>query len=181
MNLQRIAAITLIIGFVLVIAASLSFPGKVYQETDVDRRLALLAESMSAWRLTNVLFALSGIVTAVGLAMLSAHLQKNNSLALLWIGAGAFALGALAYVIYSVERTVDPASFFKQNPITPIALAAFWLFTGALAVYGAAFVTGSAPNWLGIVDLVFAALMVAGAAILRYDFFFICRRRPSFW
>ena len=162
MDLENSAGIAMIVGFALVVIASLIGPNEVYSATDTETRLEIIAENEGRWTATNLIWAVASLVTAAGMLMLTLALRGRDNPWLLYMGALAFLVGAVAWAVYLYQRVGDPAGNLYTTPPAPLSLVFAWATIAALALYGLAFVLGSYPNWLGYVLLVSMGLLAAG-------------------
>jgi hypothetical protein len=161
----------MIVGFVLVVVASLVGPNEVYTAPDSDTRLEIIAQNKGRWTATNLVWAVASLVTAVGLLLLTLGLRDSQSPWLLYAGAAAFIVGAVAWAIFLYQRIGDPAGNLYTKPPAPLSLVFVWATIFALGLYGVAFLQGGFPNWLGYTLLVAAGLFVAGLTFF-FDAFY---------
>ncbi len=171
MNLLVIAGVLMIVGFVLVVIASLVGPNAVYTAPDNDTRLEIIAKNPGRWTATNLVWAAASLVTAAGTLLLTLGLRESQSPWLLYAGAVVFIVGAVAWAIYLYQRIGDPAGTLYTTPPALLSLVFAWATIFALGLYGAAFLQGSFPNWLGYTLLVAAGLFVVGLTFF-FDTFY---------
>ena len=116
MDLQNLAAILFITGFVLVVIASIAGPSKVYQVQDAEARIEIVAQNRKGWFASNLFWALAGIVTGVGFLLLSLHLRDSVPIALNGLAAVSYLAGAAAWAYFVIQRQspADPES--SQGP-----------------------------------------------------------------
>jgi hypothetical protein len=152
MDTQRWAGILIIVGLVLVIAASIVFPSEYYTAEDEEARQAILDANQSGWIATNWLWIVAGVVTAAGLVLITLRDRELLSMA----GAGLFAVGSVFWVLYLYLRSLDSSVTYDRLWME----AAFaWLTAGGLALLGIAFLRGAFPNWVGYVNVGYAILL----------------------
>jgi hypothetical protein len=164
MNTQQLPAILLILGFVLILVATIIQPPGLYQEDDSNRRLELIASHSTRWITSNLFYALAALVTAGGLTLFSLQLRGNNNMWLAGAGSAAYLLGAIIYAIFLYRRTIDPAAIFmdyKFSPLTAILLGSLVI---GLLLYGVTFLQVGYPHWLGM-SLIAGMLLIGGAAL----------------
>jgi hypothetical protein len=171
MNFLSTAGVLLIVGFVLVLIASLVGPNEVYTAPDNNTRLEIIAKNQGRWTATNLIWAAASLVTATGILLLTFGLSESQSPWLLYAGAFAFIVGAVAWAIYLYQRIGDPAGNLYTTPPAPLSLVFVWATIFALGVYGAAFLQGSFQNWLGYTLLVATGLLMAGLTFF-FDAFY---------
>jgi len=166
MNYLQLAGISLIAGFVLILIATFVGPPRLYQESNSDTRLQIIADYPARWAGSNLTFALGGLITAIGLVLVS--LQARGSVSGWWIGASAatYTLGAILWMIFMYQRTVNPASLFTSYAFSPLTVALFGLLVIGLLLYGILFLQADYPSWLGIVTI--AGMVLIGGAALVY-------------
>lgn len=171
MNHEQLPAILLNLGFVSVLVASVVGPPKLYQEPDVNRQLELIAEHQTTWIISNVFFGLAGVVTAVGLALFSWQKRGSENAWLASIGSAAYFLGALAYVIFLYQRTVNPAPLFTDYSFSPLTVFLLAALVIGLLLSGVAFLQAGYPVWLGVVTIG-GMVLIGGAALFFPTRFF---------
>lgn len=162
MNLQQIAGVLMIVGFMLVLIASFVGPNEVYTAPDSDTRLEIIAKNQGRWKATNLIWAVGSLVTASGMLLLTFGLRRENNPWLLYLAATSFVIGAVAWAIYTYQRIGNPAENLYTTPPAWLSLAFAYATIAGLALYGLAFVLGSYPNWLGYTLLVAMGLLTAG-------------------
>ena len=162
MEYQKLAGITMIVGFVLVMIASLIAPNEVYSAPDSQTRLEIIAQNRSRWQATNLIWVVGSLVTAVGLLFLTLVLERQQSPWIPYIATATFAIGSVAWAIYLYQRIGDPADNLYTTPPPLLSMVFAWATIAGLALYGVAFLQGSYPNWLGYTLLVAMGLLVVG-------------------
>lgn len=165
MNMQMLAGVLLILGFVFVLVASIVGPPRLYQEPESEVRLEIIANYPTRWAASNLFFALGALVTAGGLALIALQLRGSVSPWLLGLGAAAYLLGAIVWAIFMFQRTVNPASLFTSYAFSPLTVALVWLSVTGLLLYGILFLQAGYPGWLGVGTIAGMAL-IGGAALL---------------
>jgi hypothetical protein len=171
LDLEKTAGVLMIVGFVLVVIASLVGPSEVYTAPDNETRLEIIAHNEGRWMATNLVWAAASLVTAIGLILLTIGLRGSQSPWLLYAGAASFVVGAVAWAIFLYQRIGDPAGNLYTTPPAPLSLVFAWATIAGLALYGAAFLQGSYPNWLGYGLLVAMSLLTAGL-VFFFDSFY---------
>ena len=167
MTQSQLSAIFLIAGFVFILAASTVGPPRLYQKPDVAVQLELIANHQTTWALSNLFYALAGVATALGLAIFSIHLLKNDDVTswLVIAGAAAYVLGVAAYAIFLYRRTVDPAALFTNYAFTPLTAVFLGAIVTGLLLYGVAYLQAGYPGWLGITTIA-GTVLIGGAALI---------------
>jgi hypothetical protein len=162
MEYQKLAGITMFVGFVLVMIASLIAPNEVYSAPDSQTRLEIIAQNRSRWQATNLIWVVGSLVTAVGLLFLTLGLQRQQSPWIPYIATSVFAIGSIAWAIYLYQRIGDPADNLYTTPPPSLSMVFAWATIAGLALFGVAFIQGIYPNWLGYTLLVAMGLLVVG-------------------
>jgi hypothetical protein len=170
-DLESAAGIALIVGFAMVVIASIIGPNEVYRAPDAETRLKIIAVNEGRWRATNLVWAFASLVTGAGMLMLTLALRESEDVWLFYLGALAFTIGAIAWVAYLVARIGDPAGNLYTSPPAPLSLVFAWATIVGLALYGLAFVLGSYPDGLGYLLLVPMGLLALGL-IFAFDEFY---------
>jgi hypothetical protein len=76
--------------------------------------------------------------------------------------SGYILIGSVTRAINLYRRNVDPVGNLSTTPPAPLSLVYAWATIIALTLYGAAFLQGNCPNWLGYLLLVSIALLALG-------------------
>lgn len=171
MTILHLSGYILIGGFVLVVIASLVGPNEVYTAPDSDTRLEIIEQNKGRWTATNLTWAVASLVTGAGLLLLTISLRESQNPWLLYAGAIAFIIGAVAWSLFLYQRNVDPAGNLYTTPPAPLSVVYAWVTIAALALYGVAFLQGSFPNWLGYLLLVSMAFLALGL-VFFFDRFY---------
>lgn len=158
------AGILLVLGFISILAASFVGPPNLYQETSVDRQIALVDEHRAAWITSNALFGLAAVLTATGLVLWALNLRTSAHGPVAGAGAAAYVLGTLAYLLFLYKRTIDPAQLFRDYAFSSLTVVlAAGLVVGLLLV-GVVFLSAEYPRWLGW-SFIAGMVLVGGAAL----------------
>jgi hypothetical protein len=165
MSQQQLPAILLILGFVLILAASTVGPPKLYQEPDIEKQLENIGNHTTSWTVSNLFYALAGFVTAGGLIIFSLQLRGSGSFWLAGAGSAAYILGAVAYTIFLYRRTVDPAALFTNYTFSPLTVVLLGSMVIGLLLYGVAFLQAGYPGWLGV-GMIAGMVLIGGAALV---------------
>jgi len=171
MNNEQLPAILLILGFISVLVASTVGPPKLYQEPDVNRQIELVKEHQTTWIISNVFFGLAGVLTAVGLGLFSWQLRGSENAWLAVVGSVVYALGALAYMVFLYQRTVDPAALFTDYSFSPLTVFLLATLVIGLLLTGVAFLQVGYPVWLGMVTIGGMVLIGGSALFFPRQFF----------
>lgn len=162
MNLQQMAGILLIVGFISVLVASLVGPNAVYTAPDGATWLEIIVKNEGRWKATNLIWGGGWLVTASGMLLLTLGMRKETNSWLLYLAAAVFIIGAVTWTIYTYQRIGDPAGNLYTIPPAPLSLVFAYATIAGLALYGLAFLLGSYPDWLGYVLLVSMGLLTVG-------------------
>lgn len=171
MNLQQYAGISLILGFIFILAASIVGPPRLYQEPESETRLEIIAHYPARWVVSNIFFALGGLITASGLLLFSLQIWGNANAWLISLSAVAYVLGTIAWVIFLYRRTINSSSLFTSYAFSPLTVALIGFIVIGLLLYGIVFLQTGYPGWLGVVTIVGMAL-IGGAALFFPSQFF---------
>lgn len=166
-----VAGILLIGGFGLVMIASFAGPPRLFQEADNQVQLEIIEEYPSRWLLSNVFFALAGLVTATGLVLFTASNQGQGSALVSWLAALAYTLGTLLWIIFLANRLKDPAQLFDNYSFSPFTIALFGLLIIGLLLYGIVILQAGYPGWLGYGMAGLAAVIGLVAVVVPGTFF----------
>ncbi|HEU0292176.1 MAG TPA: hypothetical protein VFR47_05540 [Anaerolineales bacterium] len=171
MNTQQIPAILLILGFVLILVATIIQPPGLYKEKESNRQLELISNHSARWIFSNLFYALAALVTAGGLTLFSLQFRGSENMWLAGAGSAAYILGAIVYAIFLCRRTIDPASIFMDYRFSPLTAILLGSLVIGLLLYGMLFLQVGYPRWLGL-SLIAGMLLTGGAALFFPEPFF---------
>ena len=157
MDTQRLSAILLIAGFAVLMVASLLGPQGIYQTSDPAKRVQIVEENMTSWKITQSLTGLSLLLTAAGFFVLNTRLYTVGNAWVPTLGAAAFVIGAISGALFLYRQTTDPLSAF-EGAYSGMQTLAYWLWLAGLLLFGVSFLQAGLPAWLGY--------LTAGAALV---------------
>jgi len=167
MSMENTAGAVLIFSFLLVIVASMIGPNEVYQAPDSASRLEVISQNQGRWRSTNLVWAGASVLSGVGLVLVTLALRRTQTPWLLDAGAVIQMVGAASWAIYAYQRIGNPEGNLYTMPPPRLLMLFAWSTIAGLALYGAAFLQGTYPNWLG-----FTLLGSMGLLAVGFVFFF---------
>ena len=164
MNLQQVAGIVIIAGFVLLVLNMFLnmflAPPRLYQETDIEEvRLKLIADHQARWQVAQWVGGIAPLMTGFGFLLLSIHLQGSQNPWPLNLGAATILLAGLLAVLSVNQFLADPRSYLDHSIQSPVTVAYLLLTSLGGFLYGIAFLQGGFPTWLGYLTLVSGALV----------------------
>ena len=148
---------------IIIVAASVAFLIAAFLPITtvfvIDRDIARIQSRPIEWASSLVLFAVGGMVTAVGLGLLTLQLRSLNSAAgPAVIGFVSVMLGAVCWTVIVYLRYTLPLEIVLREPTLGWWFVAYTLLTqAALIAYGLALVQAGYPRWLGISTMGLAA------------------------
>ena len=157
MDTQRLSAILLIAGFVVLMVASLLGPRGIYQTSDPSERVQIVEENMTSWKITQSLTGLGLLLTAAGFFVLNTRLYTMGNAWVPTLGAAAMVVGAISGALFLYRQTTDPLSAF-EGAYSGMQTLAYWLWLAGLLLFGVSFLQAGLPAWLGY--------LTAGAALV---------------
>jgi membrane protein YdbS with pleckstrin-like domain len=83
----------------------------VFPEKSAIRKLEVIRASPTAWSVTQVLFGLGALVTAIGVGLLAYALRRQPSAWLIWVSVAVLVSAAVLWLWHLYRRTVDPVAF----------------------------------------------------------------------
>lgn len=171
MNQLNLAGILSIVGFILVILASIASPPRMFQEPDSQVRIEIIEKYPARWLASNVLFGLAGMATVAGLILFSITVQGQVSSTLNWLAALFYSLGTVLWILFLYNRTVNPARLFEDYSFSPGTIALIGLLLGSLLLYGIVYIQAGYPGWLGFGTIGLTVLIGALALFFPARFF----------
>lgn len=161
MDLLTLAGSLLITGFGFLVLNMLLAPPRLYQETDPDLRLQIIADYRARWIAAQVFGGMAPLITAIGFLLLAIHFQDAQFPLLLNIGAAALILGAASMMIYTFQAVADPGPYLTSTKPSPLVIAGVVLTSIGGILFGVFFTQSTIPNWLGYLTIGSAALLLA--------------------
>ena len=159
------AGVLVLVGSgVFFLGAALGVPG-VFTERDPARRLQLLEDRLTAWRLAQPLYALGPLVVALGVGVLARASSGAAATATALAGA-VLGAGALCWSWSTAQRGARHREFAAGTlPGWPFA-AYVWLTLVGLLALGVGLLLADLPAWAGWLTL--AADLLFAVAYLRF-------------
>ena len=172
MSLQRLSALAVLLGSMIFLIAAFSPISRVYGIPSAPNRLDLITRSPRAWVVSQVLFGLGALVTALGVALAAVATRGRPSATSFSVAAGLLVIGAVTWSWYVYLRARDPQAFVESAlpgwpfvVYTLLTMAAF-LLIGFLLLH-----TGF-PAW--------AAWSLIGGSLLFFILYVIFKDMPPF-
>ena len=169
-----VSGIVMIVGSALFLCAAftpISF--RVFPEKSNTRKLEVIRASPTSWSVTQILFGLGALVTAIGVGLLAYASRRQPSAWLIWTSMAVLIPGAVLWLWHLYGRTVDPVAFAEGRwPRWPL-LAYFILTEIGLAILGYALLRSDLPKWIGWI--------LIGSMVLLFVLTLIYRDVAPFW
>lgn len=172
MSPLKISGIITLVGSILFLVAAFSPISRVYGLRDAEEKLSMIINARRAWGVSQVLFSLGAIVTALGVAFAAYALKDRPQAPLLFTAAAFLAIGASAWVWHTYLRTIDPQAFVNGS----LPGWHFSLYT--LLTMGAFLLTGVALLRMGF--SLWAGWILVGGALLFFVLYLIFKDMPPF-
>lgn len=171
MGSQRLAAILVIIGSVLFLAAAFSPISRVFA-MDAERKIEAITAAPNQWALSQVLFGLGAFVTAAGVGLLARAFPPGRASSLLWVAAGLLLVGAAFWAWHLWLRTADPVAFaHRDQPFWQFPVYTLFSQLG-FALMGIGLLHTGLPPWVG--------WMLAGSMAVLFVLLLVFRDMPPF-
>jgi len=167
----NLSAYLLIAGCALVLLATSVGPPRLYQEPDSQKQLENIENHRDRWLLSNLMFGLGGLSTAVGLILFSLYAQREVHPLLNWLAALGYALGTVLWLLFLYNRTIKPGQLFENYAFTPQTIVLIGSLLLGLLIYGIIYLQAGYPGWLGS-GTIGLALLIGALAMLFPDRFF---------
>lgn len=172
MNLQQLAGILIIIGFVQSVIAMFTAP-RLYQEPNIETRVAIVAANRGRWIISQIFFASGAVTTTAGFLLLTVHLAGLQGHWLIYPAFIIYALGALAGVLFVYRQTFDPARYWNYPGPIPMIVANVVLTLIGFFLYGIVFLQGEFPEWLGYLTVSSAFVFAIAGVAFKIPAFFV--------
>jgi hypothetical protein len=159
---QRLAALLIAAGPVLLIVAGIVTPSGLYQEPDDAIRIAIIDSQWAMFVAAQVLWSLWLVVPTIGFVLLSRHLTS----AIAWlpnVAALSVAAGAIAGVLFVALQTADPQRYWLDGEGAWASMVGAWLIIAAAILYGLAMI--NARGW-AVAAYVLVGYGVVGAVAM---------------
>lgn len=111
MGLYKVSGLVLFIGSVLFAAAAFSPVSQVFGARDIEKKVEILTGAPTQWVISQILFGLGAVVTALGIGFLAAALTNATASRLLWLAMSLLLVGAAFWSWHVGLRALDPIAF----------------------------------------------------------------------
>lgn len=173
MPLIKISGIIILLGSTMFIIAAFSPISRVFGLRSAEDKLSTIMNARRAWGVSQVLFSLGAVVTALGVAFAAYALKDQPQASLLFTATAFLAIGAGAWVRHVYLRTIDPPAFVNGSlPGWHFALYTL-LTTGGFLIIGVALL------WMGFSP--WAGWILVGGASLFFILYVIFKDLPPFF
>lgn len=146
---QKVAALIVVAGSVLFLAAAFSPISRVYAEPDAARRLEIILAGPNQWLISHLLFGLGAAVTAAGIGWLASALSGRPSAVWLYACAALLLIGAVLWGWHLYLRVADPEAFATRTMPAWHFFAYTFLTQAALVLFGVGLLRTALPPWVG--------------------------------
>jgi len=167
MDMQRLAGIVIIVGFITFWAGNLYSPPGVYQEIDTNVRLGIIEQHPVRWALSQGVGGVGIAAIAMGLLILSVSLRGEHSPWLTYLPAAMNILAVILIAVYLYRYITDPVSSWEGTQANPFLLSAVLLVMGAGLLYGFLFLQAGLPAWLGYLSIGYT--IIGGVALILFN------------
>lgn len=164
MNVNRAAAVLLIVAAIAILASSaVNAPG-LYQTQDIDERMEIIQTYRTRWLATQAMVAAFGLLLVVGFVLLALNLRAAGGNWLPMLGGVAITVGTISALYFIYLQTIDPRGGYSGQYPRPEELT-YWLWLAGQLLFGIAILQADLPSWLGY--------LTAGAALAYAIVFFV--------
>jgi hypothetical protein len=173
MDIQRLAGIVMIVGFVVFWAGNVYSPPGVYGETAVAARLEVVAQNPVRWAISQGMGGLGIVVMLLGLILWSIPLRGQHSSWLAVLPAVINMLAAILITVYLYQYITAPAFIWESAQPSLLLQAATALTLVAGLLYGLLFLQAGLPVWLGYVVIGYAVIATAALFLFNPPAFYL--------
>ena len=173
MDVQRLAGLVIIVGFVVFWTGNVYSPSGVYGETAVAARLEVVAQNPLRWALSQGMGGLGYIMILLGFILWSISLLGRINPGLIAIPAVIHLIAATLVAIYLYQYITDPAAVWEN--VHPSLFQQFVpaLVWAAALLYGLLFLQAGLPAWLSYLMIGFGAIAVAAQFLFQPPAFYV--------
>jgi hypothetical protein len=172
MSALKLSGAVTFVGSILFLIAAFSPISRVYALPTAENKLGMITGSPTAWVISQTLFALGAIVTALGIALAAYALRDRPSVLLFFTATAFLAAGAAAWSWHVYLRAAEPAAFVNGS-LPGWHFALYTLLTmAALLLIGIALQRMGFPTWAG--------WLLIGGSILFFVLYLIFKDMPPF-
>lgn len=173
MDIQRLAGIVMIAGFVLFWAGNVYSPPGVYGETAVAARLEVVAQNPLRWTISQGMGGLGIVVMLLGLVLWSVPLRGQHSPWLTDLPAVINMLAAVLITVYLYQYITAPASIWESAQPSLLLQASSALILAAGIIYGLLFLQAGLAAWLGYLLIGYAVVALAALFVFNLPTFYL--------
>ena len=167
MAFDRTAAIVVIVGSILFLAAAFSPVSRIFAEPDPMERLAIIEGARTQWTVSQILFALGALVTPAGVGLLAYRATGSGPSLTLYAATAVMMIGALLWSWHVYERAADPAAFTGGRlSVWPFVVYSLLTMAG-LVLLGVALLQTGLAGWVGWLCIGAAGLFLVVGLIFR--------------
>jgi hypothetical protein len=147
--LQKICAITIIVGSILFAIAAFSPVSRVFGEPSAEKKLEIIMNSLNQWKVSQFLFVAGAIITVLGIGLTGFLFRGQSVSYIIYISAALLLIGALFWTWHVYMRAVDPLAFTER--MIPVWLFIIYtlLTQAGLIIFGVALLRMGLPEWTG--------------------------------
>ena len=178
MAFDRTAAIVIVLGSILFMAAAFSPVSRLFAEPDPMQKMAIIEGAETQWTAAQLLFALGALVTAAGVGLLAYRAAGSGPSLPLYAATAVMMAGAVLWSWHVYERAADP-TLFVAGELAAWPFVVYSVLTMAgLALLGVALLQTGLGVWVGWLCIGSAALFLALGIIFRdmppFAYYIVC-------
>lgn len=160
--MNKMTGIVIVIGSILFLIAAFMPITTVFV---IKRDVAIVQSRLVEWVASLILFGSGGVITVVGMGLLTLHLRGiHQGAGASSLGFAAMAVGVVCWSVIVYLRYSLPLEIVFKEPVFGGWFVAYTLLTQiALVGYGVALSQAGFPRWLG-----FSTIGLAAASVIAY-------------
>lgn len=171
-NLQKICAITIIVGSLLFLIAAFSPISRVFGESSAAVKLEIIMESLNQWKFSQFLFAAGTFVTAIGIGLTGILYRTQSISMIIYLSMVLLLIGVVFWTWHVYLRAVDPLAFTEGSIPAWLFVTYTFLTQAGLILFGVALLGMGLPDWTG--------WLMIGSMVLFFLLTIIFKDMPPF-
>ena len=153
-------------SFFFMVAAFLPV-SRVYMQTTLESKLALIEKSPITWYFTQIVFSLSSIAVASGFLLKATHMASGTDQMMTYVAAGLMMIGSIAWSFHLFKRAKHPGKFIrKELSRLPFNIYTITTIIGMILI-GVTLLNGDVNQGMAWLTIILNSAFLLGYAIYK--------------